>query len=77
MFIFNLFSVGFSSFCHLVVFILCILSFRKTEIFYASITERLRERGKNETRLNVKEDVYIMRTYLLSIKNAGVQMRKG
>ena len=42
MFIFNEFPVGFSLLCHLVVFVFCIFSFRKTENFYVSATERLK-----------------------------------
>ena len=62
MFIFNLFSVSFSSLCHSVVFVLCIFSFRKTENCYASAMAHLRQRRKNETKSNVNK---IMRTYLL------------
>ena len=57
MFIFNLFSVGSSSLCHSVVFVLLIFSFCKTENFYVSEVWRLRQRGKNKTRSNFNNSV--------------------
>ena len=68
MFILNSFSIGFSSLFHSVVFVVCIFSFRKTERFYASATERLRQRGKIEIRSNVNKN---MRMYLLCMKKDG------
>ena len=52
----------FSCFC------LTHFSFRKTENFYVSTIERLRQRGKNETKSNVNK---IMRKYLLCMKKSG------
>ena len=71
MFFFNSFLVGFSSLCHSVVFVLCNFFSPKTEIFYVFAMERLRQRGKNETKSNVNKT---MRTYLLCIKKMGVQL---
>lgn len=65
MFIFNSFSFGFSSLYHAVVFVLSIFNFRKIEKVYVSAVERLRQTGKNETKLSVNK---IMKTYLLCIK---------
>ena len=53
----------FSSF--LVVLVLYIFSFRQTENFDVSAMERLRQRGKNETKSNVNKN---MRTHLLCMK---------
>ena len=65
MFIFNSFSVGFSSLCHSFVFDLCIFFFRKTKKFYVSAMKRLRQGGKKS---NVNK---IMRTYLLCMNKGG------
>ena len=65
MFIFNSFLFGFSSLYHTVVFVLSIFNFRKIEKVYVSAMERLRQRGKNETKLYVNK---IMKMYLLCIK---------
>ena len=65
MLIFNSFSVGFSSLCHSVVFVLCFFSFLETEKLYVSAVERLRQKGKTETKSNVNEN---MKTYLLCMK---------
>ena len=60
------FSIHFSWFlCNSVVFVLYIISFRKKEDFYVSAIERLRQRGKNETKLNANKN---LRTYLLCMK---------
>ena len=48
--IFNSFSVGFSSLCHSVVFVLCIFSFLKTESFYVSVTELSDKEKINESK---------------------------
>ena len=55
MFIFNSFSVGFTSFCHSVAFILRIFPF----------VSETGQRGKNETKSNVNKN---MTTYLLCLK---------
>ena len=75
MFIFNSFSVVLSSLCLSVAFVLCIFSFRETEIIYVAATEHLKQRGENETKSNVDKN---MRPYLLSMKK-GVSscMKKG
>ena len=65
MFISNLFSIGFSSLFHSVVFVLYSFSFRKIEHFYVSAAERLRQRGKTGTKSNVNKN---MRTHLLCMK---------
>ena len=63
--IFNSFLVGFSSLSHSVAFVLCVFSFRKTENFCVSTTERLRQRGKSETKSRANKN---LRTYLLCMK---------
>ena len=63
-----LFSIHFhlaSAHCITVVFVLSIFNFRKIEKVFVSAMERLRQGGKNETKLNVNK---IMKTYLLCIK---------
>ena len=69
MFIFNLFSVGFSSLCHSAVFVLYIFSFCKTENFYVCAMARLRQREKIETKSNVNK---IMRKFLVLCIKIGV-----
>ena len=69
MLIFNFFSLGFSSLCHSVVFVLFIFSFCKIENFYVSTMDRLRQRRKNETKSNVNK---IMKTYLVSYMKKSV-----
>ena len=49
--------------CHSVLFVLCIFSFRKTENFFVSAMQRLKQTGKNGTILNVTKNT---RTYLLT-----------
>ena len=56
--------------CHSVLFVLCIFSFRKTENFFVSAMQRLKQTGKNGTILNVTKNT---RTYLLT--EAVVQRR--
>ena len=46
-------------------FFFCIFSFRKMENFYVSAAERLRQRGKYETKSNVYKH---LKTYLLCMK---------
>lgn len=46
-------------------FFFCIFSFRKKENFYVSAAERLRQRGKYETKSNVYKH---LKTYLLCMK---------
>ena len=46
-------------------FFFCIFSFRKMENFYVSAVERLRQRGKYETKSNVYKH---LKTYLLCMK---------
>ena len=46
-------------------FFFCIFSFRKMENFYVSAAERLRQRGKYETKSNVCKH---LKTYLLCMK---------
>ena len=44
--------------CHSVAFVLCAFSFRETENFYVSATERLKQREKkNEIELNVNKNM--------------------
>ena len=59
MFIFNLFSVGFSLLCHSVVFALCFFSFVKQK----TVTLHVRLREKSETKSNKNT-----RTYFLYMK---------
>ena len=61
MFIFNLFTAGFSLLCHSVAFILCFFPFVKQK----TVTERVRQRGKSEAKSNVNKNT---RTYLLCMK---------
>ena len=65
MFIFNAFPVGFSSFCHSVVFVLFIFLFSKTQNFYLSLAEFSDKEKKNESKSNANKS---MRTYLLCMK---------
>ena len=62
MFIFNLFSVGFNTLCHLIVFLCCaFFPFLKQETFACLCTKCLKQRGQNETKCNVNEN---MKRYL-------------
>ena len=45
-------KVDFSSLYHSLILVLFIFTFCKAEHFYASATESLRQRGKNETKLH-------------------------
>ena len=63
MLIFNSFPVGFNLLCDSSV--CAFLPFIKQETFYVSVTERLKQRRKNETKSNVNKN---MRTYLLCMK---------
>ena len=62
MFIFNSFSLGFSSLCHAVLLVLNIFLFCETDNFYVSAMERLRQRGRNETKSVLKKykEVFII-----------------
>ena len=72
-FLFNSFSVSFRSLCHSVDFVSYIFSFGKTENFDVYAAERLRQRGKNETKSNVNKK---MSTHLLCMKKGWCSVDK-
>ena len=61
MLIFNLFTVGFSLFCHSGAFVLGFFLFVKQR----TVTERVRQRGKIETKSNVNKNT---KSYLLCME---------
>ena len=69
-FLFNSFSVSFCSLCHWVDFFSYIFSFGKTENFDVYAAERLRQRGKNETKSNVNKKMSIYYAW----KKVGVKL---
>ena len=75
MFIFNLFSVGFSSLCHSVAFVLCTFFLLWNRKLYVSTTERFIQTGKmklNQILFKIWERIY----YALK-KGVSSFMKKG